>query len=99
MATQDLAAAPTEAVSMDEIKKLYPGEWVLLANPVRAENGVDIVSGIPLDHSWDKRELAYRWRGNLTGYKTYTLKFVRPDGPVRKYNRFIPFITRRTQML
>lgn len=84
MATQELATAPTEAISFEEVKSLYPGEWVLIANPVREENGVDIVSGLLLDHSPDKRELAYKWRGNLTGYKTYTLHFVRPPGYVSR---------------
>ncbi len=84
---------------MAEIKADYPGEWVLIGNPVRDENGVDIVLGILIDHSRDKRELAYRWRGNLAAYDKYTFKYIREPGTVRQYNRFIPFVTRHTRML
>jgi len=84
---------------MEEMKAAYPGEWVLIGDPVYDEDDLNVVSGILLDHSRDKRELAYRWRGNLTGYKTYTLKYVREDRPVRQYSRFIPLLTRRTRIL
>jgi hypothetical protein len=94
MTNQASIPEPKE-LSMDEIKAAHPGEWVLIGNPVYDENGVHVVSGILIDHSWDKRELAYRWRGNLAAYDKHTFKFIREPGPVRKHNRFIPLVTRR----
>ncbi len=96
MATQDLAAVPTEAVSIAEIKAAYPGEWVLIAQPVWDESNLHILSGIPLYHSFDKREIAYLWRDKIKAYGKYTLHFVRPaDYVVRP--RFIPLISRRIE--
>jgi hypothetical protein len=79
-------------LSMAEIKAAYPNEWVLIGNPVRDENGLQIISGILIDHSRDKRELAYRWRGNLAAYDKHTLYFVRPTDYVTP--RFTPLMLR-----
>ena len=96
MATEDLAAVPTEPVSIEEIKAAYPGEWVLIAKPVWDESNLHILSGIPLYHSFDKREIAYLWRDKIKAYGKYTLHFVRPaDYVVRP--RFIPLISRPIQ--
>ena len=93
--TDQTSIAESKELSIEEIKEVFPDEWVLIGDPVMDEKDLNVVSGMLLDHSRDKRELAYRWRGNLAAYKTYTFKFIREDGPVRQYNRFIPLITRR----
>ena len=58
-----------ELRSIDDIKKSYPDEWILLGNPVMDEYRQDILSGVVLYHSPDKRELAYRDKPLLKEYK------------------------------
>jgi hypothetical protein len=47
-------------VEISEIKRLYPDEWILLGNPEIDELNQEILSGVVLYHSRDKRELGYR---------------------------------------
>ena len=63
--------------SIDDIKKSYPDEWILLGNPERNEREMDILSGVVLYHSPDKRELAYRDKPLLKKYDRITLFFNR----------------------
>jgi hypothetical protein len=62
--------------SIDDIKKRYPDEWILIGDPEEDENGSD-VSGIVLYHSPDKRELAYRDKPLLKQYNRKSLFFNR----------------------
>ena len=32
---------------INDIKNLYPNEWVLLGNPTMDESRIDVISGIP----------------------------------------------------
>lgn len=66
-----------ERVGIEEMKKNYPDEWILLGNPERAKNDIDILSGILLYHSPDKREAAYLGRPLTSGYERITLFFNR----------------------
>lgn len=84
MATQDLIATPTEAISMDEIKILYPNEWVLIGDPVMDESLLNVLSGIPIIHSRDKREVAYFGREKAKNYRTVTLIYTGVFKPSRK---------------
>jgi len=54
---------------IDDIKKSYPDQWILLGNPVMDEYRQSILSGVVLYHSHDKRELAYRDKPLLKKYK------------------------------
>jgi len=68
---EDKNAVEVEAVrSIDDIKKSYPDEWILLGNPVMDEYDQAILSGVVLYHSPDKRELAYRDKPLLKKYET-----------------------------
>ena len=62
--------------SIEDIKKSYPDEWILLGDPVSDEYDRTI-SGIVLYHSPDKRELAYRDKPLLKNYKLKELFFNR----------------------
>ena len=42
-------------LNIQEIKALYPDEWVLIGNPVMDESKIDVLSGIPIFHSKDKK--------------------------------------------
>ena len=91
----DTTAAP-QPLSISEIKSLFPGEWVLIGNPVMDEGDLNVLSGLVLCHSFDKREIAYLWRDKIKAYDKYTLYFVRPTNYVSR-PRFIPLISRRIQ--
>ena len=65
-----------ERLCIEEIKRSYPDEWILIGDPEEDENGWD-VSGIVLYHSADKRELAYRDKPLLKNYKRKSLFFNR----------------------
>jgi hypothetical protein len=64
-------------VSIDDMKKNYPDEWILLGNPESDEDDIDILSGILLYHSPDKREVAYLGRPLTKDYETIALFFNR----------------------
>lgn len=55
-----------KTLTIDEIKALYPDQWVLVGNPqMRADNFAGplihkIINGIVLYHSKDKREIGYK---------------------------------------
>ena len=68
-------------INFEDIKKMYPDEWVLLANPEMKEPTIQasivsqLVRGIVLAHSKDKREIAYQSRSLKQGFKRYTCVF------------------------
>lgn len=52
-----------EILTIEQIKEQFPNEWVLIGNPNR--KGIRVLSGAPIFHSKDKREIAYtqiNWR-------------------------------------
>ncbi|MCL2073911.1 MAG: hypothetical protein FWH18_08325 [Marinilabiliaceae bacterium] len=55
--------------SIEDIKKSYPDEWILLGNPEMDEYEQDFLSGVVLYHSPDKRELAYRDKPLLKNFE------------------------------
>jgi hypothetical protein len=66
-----------ERVGIEDMKKNYPDEWILLGDPESDEDDIDILSGILLYHSRDKREVAYLGRPLTKDYKIITLFFNR----------------------
>ena len=55
------ASAPVEGyLTIDDIKKLYPNEWILIA--YTRKNGPHILGGKVLLHEADKRNLALKGR-------------------------------------
>lgn len=67
-----------------DIKKLYPDEWVLLGNPIMDETKIDVLSGIPIYHSKDKREVCYIGRDKTSDFDKITLVYTGTFRPVRK---------------
>jgi hypothetical protein len=65
-----------ERRTIDDIKKSYPDEWILLGDPEEDEYG-KYISGVVLYHSPDKRELAYRDKPLLKKCVTRALFFNR----------------------
>lgn len=60
-------------INISEIKKTYPDEWILLGNPIMDEAKPGVLSGIPLYHSKDKKEVCYLGREKTAAYQTITL--------------------------
>jgi len=60
-------------IAFDDIKKLYPDEWVLLGDP-KMKNTL-VSGGIILYHSKDKKEVCYIGRDKTTDYSTVTIAF------------------------
>lgn len=73
-----------QLLNISEIKKLYPGEWVLIGNPTMDESNIDVVAGIPIFHSKDKKEVCYIGRDKTSGFKKITLIFTGSFKPTRK---------------
>ena len=62
--------------SIEDIKRGYPDEWIILGNPVSDEFDRTI-SGVVLYHSSDKRELAFRDKPLLKKYDHFASFFNR----------------------
>jgi hypothetical protein len=63
------------ALNINEIRQLYPEEWVLLGDPVMDDTKIDVVSGIPIFHSKDKKEVCYIGRDKTSEFDKITLIF------------------------
>jgi hypothetical protein len=73
-----------ELVSFLEIKNQFPDEWVLIGNPVMDEAKIDVLSGIPLFHSKDKKEVCYLGREKTANFDKITLVYTGIFRPTRK---------------
>lgn len=62
-----------DAIEIDAIKKMYPDEWVLIGNPIMDEPELNVLSGIPILHSKDKKELYYLGRSKTGDYNAITV--------------------------
>jgi len=71
-------------ITISEIKNLYPNEWVLVGNPVMDSTKIDMLAGIPIYHSKDKKEVCYIGRDKITDFKKITLIFTGTFKPSRK---------------
>ncbi len=73
-----------QQVNIDDIKRLYPDEWVLLGNPTMDETEIDVLAGIPIIHSKDKKEVCYIGREKTSNFDKITLIYTGSLKPVRK---------------
>jgi hypothetical protein len=78
-------AATMQRISINDIKRNYPDEWILLGNPEIDEKKQEILSGIILFHSPDKKEAVYLGKPMTAGYDKTALFFNRV-APRRKRN-------------
>jgi hypothetical protein len=82
-----------QPINISEIKLLYPDEWVLIGNPVMDESKIDVLQGIPLFHSKDKKEVCYIGREKTSASDKITLIYTGTFRPTRKitgiFNRII----------
>jgi hypothetical protein len=73
-----------QPLNINDIKKLFPEEWVLLGNPVMDKAKVNVLSGIPIYHSKDQKEVCYIGRDMTAGFEKVTLIFTGSLKPTRK---------------
>ena len=64
-----------QLIDINDIKKLYPDEWVLVGNPIMDGSNIDVLSGIPIYHSKDKKEVCYIGRDKTADFSTVTIAF------------------------
>jgi hypothetical protein len=64
-----------QLLNIEEIKKLYPDEWVLVGNPIMDNTNIDVLSGFPIYHSKDKKEVCYIGRDKTANFDKVTLIF------------------------
>jgi ribosomal protein L21 len=62
-----------DIISWDEIKNLYPDEWVVIGNPVF--DGMKVLNGVVLAHHKDKRVASIEGGERREGYKKFTITF------------------------
>jgi hypothetical protein len=83
-----------QLITISEIKNLYPNEWVLLGNPIMDESKIDVLEGIPLFHSKDKKEVCYIGRDKTAGFDKITLIYTGSFKPIRKITGIFNRITK-----
>ena len=64
-------------LNIDDIKRNYPDEWILLGSPEIDEKTQAIFSGVVLYHSPDKRETVYLGKPLTAGHEKTALFFNR----------------------
>ena len=74
----------TQVLDIADIKKRYPDEWVLLGNPIMDSSKIDVLSGIPIFYSKDKKEVCYIGRNKTSDFDKITLIFTGTFKPARK---------------
>jgi hypothetical protein len=80
-----------EVLNFEVIKKLYPNEWVLIGNPELREPEVEmaivsqLIAGVLIFHSKDKREIAYKARELKRAFETTTCAYT---GEIPKGRKF-----------
>ena len=62
-----------EILVWDDIKSLYPDEWVVIANPVF--DGMKLLKGIMFAHHPDKRVASIEGGERREGFKKFTVLF------------------------
>lgn len=73
-----------QLLNISDIKNLYPNEWVLIGNPTMDDSKIELLSGIPLFHSKDKKEVCYIGRDKTFNFDKITLIYTGTFKPARK---------------
>ena len=73
-----------QPINIANIKNLYPDEWVLIGNPIMDDDKINVLSGNPLFHSKDKKEVCYIGRNKTQNFDKITLIYTGTFKSVRK---------------
>lgn len=83
-----------QTMTIEQIRNAYPNEWVLVGNAVMDEYELNVLSGVPLYHSKDKKEVCYIGRDKTAGFTSITITFTGEQKVRRKmtgiFNRITP---------
>jgi hypothetical protein len=60
-------------INIADLKLSFPDEWILLGNPVMDDSKLNVLSGIPIYHSKDKKEVCYIGRDKTKDFDKITL--------------------------
>jgi hypothetical protein len=60
-------------LTWEEIKNLFPDEWVVLGNPIF--DGMRVLNGIVLAHHRDKRVASIEGGDKRAGFKKFTITY------------------------
>ena len=74
-------------ISFDEVKTMYPNDWVLLGNPEM--KNTTVLGGIVLYHSRDKKEVCYIGRDKKDNFSRVTIAFTGNVKHNRKIGTFL----------
>ena len=99
MQTKSVLAAVVEELKempFEEMKNLYPDEWVVVGNPVEGERDLKVLSGIPLVHGYDKKLVCWEGRKTLDKEKIENYKVIY-TGDIVSSRRFMTGIFNRIQ--
>jgi hypothetical protein len=69
-------------VTIEEAQKQFPDEWLLLGNPIT--DNLNVIGGILLYHSKDKKEVCYLGRDKTEGFDKITLEYTGSFKPKRR---------------
>ncbi len=69
--------------NINEIKSLFPDEWVLIGDPQMDNSELNVLAGIPVLHSKDKKEVCYLGKSKTTDFKTITIIYTGTFKPTR----------------
>jgi hypothetical protein len=64
-----------QVLSFEEIKKMFPDEWVLLGNPEYDDDDLMLLKATVVAHNKDKRELALNCPDWRKSFETATCVF------------------------
>jgi hypothetical protein len=64
-----------KVVTIEEMKRLYPDEWILLGNSEMDEDNLKVLAGIVICHNADKRTLCYMDKPDLSNYRMTEIFF------------------------
>lgn len=82
-----------QSLNITKIRELYPEEWVLLGDPLMDDSKLEVLAGIPLYHSKDKKEVCYIGREKTSEYSKITLIYTGIFRSTRKitgiFNRIV----------
>ena len=62
---------------------MYPNEWVLIGNPKMDNSELNVLLGVPVLHSKDKKEVCYLGKEKTSNFKTITVIYTGTFKPVR----------------
>ena len=75
-----------EKLSFDNIKKIYPNEWVVIGNPIIENNYISVKEGIVINHNTDKKKLVTE---SIQLVKTYHDFVIRYTGELPKIGKWL----------